>query len=271
MNYKCSIPSNIKNNETIVLPVSMNQPLERGERLVSIVEAFRNHGYESQVTILVCDYLNRHNCQDDAEALKQGDMFIEDHKDILEGFKVLRWENFLKSIDNNSYHLSYELVKKNSQEGSRFYNKIKKTWGKCLSANQSLDNSIKYQTEEYAAILCMRDIDHLFYPKRISNGMAYLYNSIEGYKPKYHHIKISDCGNKSADGFEKNESFFIGDQISRSSSNNHIHIAFRGLLEQMDMLLSSSELSEKSKMVFAEESEKMFMKHGLLSVDSDFD
>ena len=265
MNFKCSIPDDIRNEETIVLPISMSQPLERGERLKSIIQAFDTHGYKEQVTILVCDFLNRHNCKSEEEALKQGDEFIEKHQDILSGYRIIRWKDFLETIDIDIFQKKIEKIQEKSIEGSRFYNKMKKTWEKCLSADQSLENSIKYQIEEYAAILCMNVFDHLVYPKRITNGMAYLYNSFEGKKPEYHHIKISEFKQDQTDATNKDESFFIGKPISESSNSNHVHIAFRGLLEQMDVLLSSAELSEKSKLAFAEESENLFMKHSLLS------
>ena len=93
--------------------------------------------------------------------------------------------------------------------------------------------------------------------------MAYLYNFIEGYKPKYHHIKVSQIKNPAQQDDIKNERFFIGNQKTSDSSRNHIHIAFRGLLEHIDVLLNSSELSSKSKKLFAEEAENLFMKHGI--------
>lgn len=83
-------------------------------------------------------------------------------------------------------------VREKNDDGSHFHLKMKKTWEKCLSATQSLDASIKYQMEEYAAVLCMHEFDHLLYPKRITNGLAYLYNYFSGEKPQYHHVKISE-------------------------------------------------------------------------------
>lgn len=263
MNYKVSIPTDISPSEKIVLPVSMNQPLERGNSLKAILNAIENSGYKNQAIILVCDYLNRHNCKDDQEALKQGDEFIRDHAHILEGYRILRWKDFLKNVQNNQFNEYLKQIKEKCHEGSRFYNKIRKTWEKCLSADQNFDNSIQYQIEEYAAVLCMDEFSHLFYPKRITNGMAYLYNFIEGNKPKYHHIKVSQIKNINAHDAVKNEHFFIGDPKTSDSPNNHVHIAFRGLLEHMDMLLNSSELSPKSKKLFAEEAENLFMKHGV--------
>ena len=133
---------------------------------------------------------------------------------------------------------------------------MQKTWEKCLAADQQLEASIQYQTEEYAAIMCMDAYDHLIYPKRITNGMAYLYQTVDGKKPEYHHVKISEI----KDSEKMDESDFI-----LKKDRRHIHIAFRALLDQMDTLLTSSELSDKAKKVFAEEAENLLMTHGLLS------
>ena len=104
MNYHASIPTDISSNERIVLPISMNQPLERGDNLKAILHAIEVNGYKNQVTILVCDYLNRHNCNDENEAIKQGDEFIHDHAAILNGYRILRWKEFLDGIENNQFH-----------------------------------------------------------------------------------------------------------------------------------------------------------------------
>lgn len=260
MRFHCTLPQDIKKSESIVLPISMNQPLERGERLSSILKAFDECGYKEQVTILVCDYLNRHNCHDELEAFKQGEQFIQDHKHELQDYRVIRWKPFIDSIPQNQFETYFNKVVATSQEGTKFYNKMKKTWEKCLSANQEFDASIKYQTEEYASILCMDEFDHLFYPKRITNGMAYIYNFIEGKKPTYHHIKIAENKSKLISTPDQTEEFFIG---SIKPNRNHIHVAFRALLEHMDVLLGSQELSLKAKKIFIEETENLFMTHGL--------
>ncbi len=264
MNFTSTLPQNIKKNESIVLPISMNQPLERGNRLEAILDALDSSGYKNQVTILICDHLNRYNCNNEAEALKLGDQFIEDHKMYLDGYTVVRWKAFLDAIHRQYFDEQLNKIKNKSNHGSRFYNKMKKTWEKCLSENQSLENSILYQIEEYAAILCMNEFDHLFYPKKITNGMAYLYGFIEGKKPTYHHIKVSENKMNSSSNMMPNEAFFIGNTSVVKDNRNHVHIAFRALLEQMDVLLGSAELSVKSKKVFTEEAEILLMKHGIL-------
>lgn len=259
MDYKSLIPIDISCNDKIVLPISMNQPLERGGHLKSILNAIEINGYKNQTTILVCDYLNRYNCKKEEEAIKQGEEFLQDHAAILVGYNVIRWKDFLAEKKEEFNKHIIEIYEK-SQIGSRFYNKIRKTWEKCLSTDQSLDNSIKYQVEEYAAILCMHEFQHLFYPKKMTNAMVYLYSFIEGSKPKYHHIKISRVKNTFSQCDVKNETFFIG---NIHSSKNHMHIAFRGLLEHIEILLKSAELSLKSKKLFVEEVENICMKHGI--------
>lgn len=256
MQYICSLPQNIGQNETIVLPISMNQPLEKGQRLEAILNALEVSGYKKQTTILVCDYLNRHNCHSETEAFEQGKQFTEEHKKILKGFNIEHWKSFMDAIPKKDLKIQTSKIIDATQPESRFYNKMRKTWEKCLSAHQMLENSIKYQTEEYVAILCMTKFDHLFYPKKMNNGLSYLYGFIDGYKPKYHHIKISEF---------KNEAFFIGVSETQQKNKNHLHIAFRGVLQQIETLLTSSELSENSKKIFAEEVENLLIQNRLLS------
>ncbi|HAU1025005.1 TPA: hypothetical protein JBH98_11740 [Legionella pneumophila] len=258
-NFSAVIPGNIPVNETIVLPISMSQPLERGERLAAIINSIRAHHYEDRTTILVCDYLNRHNCETDAKALEQGDQFLKEHYNMLNGLHIVRWQDFLATRNTEVFANRFSEVKEKNRDGSHFHLKMKKTWEKCLSATQSLDASIQYQMEEYAAVLCMEEFDHLLYPKRITNGLAYLYNYFSGKKPQYHHIKMSEIKTVTKDGL-----FISINQVPNNKDRRHIHIAFRALLEHMDTLLASGELSDKAKRVFAEEAENVFMTHGLL-------
>ena len=51
MSFYCTLPQDIKESETIVLPISMNQPLERGERLAAILKSFEEYGYKKRVKI----------------------------------------------------------------------------------------------------------------------------------------------------------------------------------------------------------------------------
>lgn len=256
-NFLAVLPDNIPDNETLVIPISMSQPLERGERLAAIIKSIRAHHYEDRTTILVCDYLNRHNCDTDAQALEQGDHFLQENQNILEGLNIVRWQDFL-GARQDIFTNRFAEVKDKNVEGSHFHLKMKKTWEKCLSATQSLNASIQYQMEEYAAVLCMEEFDHLLYPKRITNGLAYLYNYFPGKKPQYHHVKMSE---KKV----TQEKLFIDiNQGLPNKDRRHIHIAFRALLEHMDALLASSELSDKAKQVFAEEAENVLMTHRLL-------
>lgn len=258
-NFSALIPGNIPTNETIVLPISMNQPLEQGERLAAIIKSIHAHHYEERTTILVCDYLNRHQCDTDAEALKQGEKFLQEHQNILNGLHIVRWQDFLATRNQEVFTKRFTEVKEKNVEGSHFYLKLEKTWKKCFSATQSLNASIQYQIEEYAAILCMDEFDHLLYPKRITNGLAYLYNYFSGKKPQYHHVKIAKIKTVTQE-----ELLFNINRVPNNKDRCHIHIAFRALLEHMDTLLASEELSGKAKKVFAVEAENVLMTHGLL-------
>ncbi|WP_298623285.1 hypothetical protein [uncultured Legionella sp.] len=258
-NFSAVIPGSIPANETIVLPISMSQPLERGDRLAAIINSIRAHRYEDRTTILVCDYLNRHNCDTEAQSLEQGEQFLQEHHHILDGLHVVRWQDFLASRNKDVFAKRFSEVKEHNNDGSHFHLKMKKTWEKCLSATQSLDASIQYQMEEYAAVLCMDEFDHLLYPKRITNGLAYLYNYFSGKKPQYHHVKMSEIKTVTQE-----ELFININQMPHNKDKRHIHIAFRALLEHMEILLASGELSHKAKKVFAEEAENVLMTHGLL-------
>lgn len=110
-NFTAVLPGNIPANEAIVLPISMSQPLERGERLAAIIKSIRAHHYEDRTTILVCDYLNRHNCETDAQALDQGDEFLQDHQYILNGLRIVRWQEFLATRNQEVFTQRFSEVK----------------------------------------------------------------------------------------------------------------------------------------------------------------
>lgn len=260
MRFSASVPT-ISEKETIIIPISMNQPLESGEHLAAILKAVEDNGYKERTTILICDYLNRYNCGEE-EACKLGHEFLKDHKNIINGFQVVRWKEFLDSRQSIGFNTHVKRVEEAAKEGTLFYGKMKKTWQKCSSAF-SLANSIKYQIEEYAVILCMNEYDHMLYPKRITDGMAYLYNAIEGKKPVYHHIKVSELKKREEQSVApllKGLSLF-----KNTKETAHVHIAFRVLLDQVAALLDTSELSPESKKVFAKEMEKLLMSHSLLT------
>lgn len=260
LNFSVALPDTIAPHERIVLPISMNQVLEQGARLGAIIKALDAYQYRDRTTILLCDYLNRHNCLSDEEALLQGDAFLKQHHEYLAGFHIVRWKEFIHSKTSDRFEFYLKEIHSKSQPHSHFYLKMKKTWEKCLSANQSLEASIEYQREEYAAVLCMQEFDHLFYPKRITNGLAYLYNHFSVKIPQYHHIKISEIKTVTQD-----ELFANLNLLSVHKEKQHVHIAFRGLLENMSVLLASKELSDKAKYIFAQEAENMLLTHGLMN------
>ncbi len=164
--YSAAIPQNIPEQESIIIPISMKQPLERGEYLAALVNALLLSQYQKQTTFLICDHLNRHNCTNENEAIEQGTVFLSQHQDMLSNFNIIRWQDFITQ-KSKDFLIRMKEIQHHNQLEPHFYLKMKKTWEKCLSANQSLESSIAYQMEEYAALLCMNEYDHLFYPKRI--------------------------------------------------------------------------------------------------------
>lgn len=187
---------------------------------------------------MLCDYLDRHNCNEQL-ALQRGDAFIEQHKSMLTGFVIKRWKVF---IDERSIKFNEKLenIKSSSKPESPFMNKMVRTHKKCLTA-QPVENSVRYQQEEYAAILCMDEFDELIYPKPISDGMAYLYGHFEGKKPNYNHIKVTQV---------KNTLFF--ESKKTSMNHNHMHVALRAELRHIEDLLNSDEIPLASKQLFAD-------------------
>ena len=259
MKYIASIPE-LDKNKLMVLPISMNQPLERGQRLDAILRLFRSSEYQENITIILCDYLNRHNCSHDSVALEQGDSFLADHKEILDGFKVIRWQDFL--VENQASFSQYlEMIEvASASPQSMFYLKMEKTWKKCLSS-QAFEASLKYQKEEYAAVLCMSKFGYLFYPKKITDGLSFLYQYSRELKisiPSYIPIKVSEFKQS-----QDNSVSFFSPSVSQNSSKkgNHVHIAFRGLIEHAHLLLNTKELSTNSKKIFVEEMENIFRQY----------
>ncbi len=261
MTFVASLKTQISNDESIVLPISMHQPLERGDRLASILSYLKTYGLQANTTILICDYLNRHNNLSDETALALGDEFIDSHKDLLHDFKIVRWKDYM-DYKGEEFIESLKTIYSTSQINSRFYEKMKKTWEKCLSANYSLEASIKYQQEEYAIVACMDEFSHLIYPKRITNGMSYLYGNFNCKMPIYHHIKISEIKNES-------KLSYIEKNIHQEKNRQRMHIAFRSIIEHVESLLSSNEMSENAKKMFIEEMENiLIVNSNLISANS---
>jgi PAS domain S-box-containing protein len=162
MPYKVELSCPLPNNARVVIPISMGQPLETGERLAALLEAVK----DCDVTVLICDTLNRHNSNEES-ARKQGDDYLAAHAEFLTQVKIERWREWLTERQAK-FEDKLILIEKESQPESDFYGKMVKTANKCLS-NQKVDNSLKYQREEYSAILNMSEFDYLIYPKRIKD------------------------------------------------------------------------------------------------------
>ena len=124
---------------------------------------------------------------------------------------------------------------------------MKSTWKKCKSSNE-LKNSISYQKEEYAVTLCMEEFTDIVYPRKISDGLAYFMRNIEGKKPKYHHVRIQKIENGSS--LDSKQTFFKEDK-----KRNFVPLALRMVLEQVETIMTSPEVSSSDKKIFAEEIE----------------
>jgi len=256
MPYIVTIPE-IEKDETIVFPISMNQPLQREERLEAILNSFKIRGYQDQITLLLCDYLNRHNCGSEEKAFHLGDVFLYEHASILKGFKIVRWKDYIDSHEP-TFSMQHVKMQKLAKEDALFSWKINKTWNKCLKSSQSLEASMDYQIEEYAALLCMGEFDHLYYPQKITDGIAFTYKLAHQLKikvPFYNALRITQIKNEE----KSSSNLFLGDKVT---SDQHLHIAFRGLLAHLNMLLTSKELSDNAKQRFVNASQNVFMSLG---------
>lgn len=255
MPYLATIPV-IPDEEAIVLPISMNQPLERGEALKAILAACEEKGYQNRLTILICDYLNRHNFEGDEAskeeaALKQGAEFLEEHKTILQNFqeKLIRWKDYIEKKSNFNSHL--DEIKELSKEGSEFYNRMEKTWSKCLGAMDK-GRSIDYQREEYAAILCMEEFQSIIYPKKITTAMAFLLNRFAEKTPKYNSIKIKKEGKEESPSQKA---------IQQSPKRTSPHLTIRVALNCIETVLTSLQITENDKKLFAEIVMSLLLSH----------
>lgn len=130
MPFIAQIESPIKPGNKIVLPVSMSQILEQGESFKSILEEIERKGHKENTTILVCDYLDRHNSGEEV-ALQKGKLFLEQHQEMLEGFVIKEWKEFIEERAEK-FNATLEKIKNASQPNTPFWNKIKKTHQKCL-------------------------------------------------------------------------------------------------------------------------------------------
>lgn len=254
---------NIQKDKKIILPISMNQPYERGDRLKAILSAIEKNGHKENTTILICDYLNRFNCSEE-ESLQQGKVFFQEHQDMLSGFKIKYWKPFVEEREQK-FKLELKKIEANSQEGSQFLLKMKKMWKKCMPTSL-LENSIKYQREEFAIIGCMDEFDIILYPKKIGDSLSFLYNHIEGNKPFYHQIKVSEFSQKKENQNKQENITILNPGVTSISTfgknrkkrpHNSLPLVGRVLISQLETILDSPELSFESKERIADDIENL--------------
>ncbi len=241
---------NIPQNTKVILPISMGQFLQTGERLQVLLEYLKAH--KADITVLICDGLNSFNVGD-VIAEEQGNKYIEEHQSILDNIKVIRWRQFISDREILFKEKLAEINSK-SQEGSPFYKKMEKTWKKCLSS-QLKENSLLYQRNEYAAILCMNEFDMLIYPKRITDGMAHLYSNIQGKKPDYQVAKIKQVNEKNYPAINSGTNSSV--LFFKKKKTEHMHVALRMALDYLEKLLENQEIPVASKELFINEFENI--------------
>ncbi|CAM4440027.1 MAG: hypothetical protein LEGION0398_MBIBDBAK_01408 [Legionellaceae bacterium] len=237
---------NIKENTKIIIPVSMGQKLETGEHLKALLEKLQN--YNADVTLLICDGLNKFNVGEE-NAEQQGNDYLKENAETLKNFKIIRWNDFIES-KKDLFENKLKEINEKSNETSFFYKKMEKTWEKCLSS-QKKENSISYQRNEYAAILCMEDFDMLIYPQKVTTAMSFLFNTFKIHKPTYNAAKIKiDIQKNAVSQITPNTELTL---FHNNKKPKHMHIALRSNLEQIQKLFQSSEISLQSKQQFIDE------------------
>lgn len=241
--YKVTIPDSSSISKQVILPISMSQTLERGKALECLLKKANEIYKPENVTVLLCDYLNRHNLDSDKEALLMGEKFIDENKLALSENRVLRWKEYMESKKDFDYNLN--LITDKSSPKSLFFGKMSKVHRNCKSST-SLEASVKYQREEFSLILCMKEFDAIIYPRKPSTAMNYLYSEIEGKKPLFIHAKVRKNSPKKA------PSLLFFPPSKTKIHNQPMHISLRLLLQQIDVLLQSPEIPSKSKLMFLE-------------------
>lgn len=90
--------------------------------------------------------------------------------------------------------------------------------------------SAHYQREELAGIHCLSQYDYIVYPQHASPSIAYFYNFYHVIKPTYIHIHLTK-----------------DNKLAKMNKSNSIPLIMRMSLNNIEEILASQELSDRSK------------------------
>jgi hypothetical protein len=208
------------------MPISLEQPLHKGESLRALLAYYKKYN----PVLLLADTLHRFN-HDEITARAKGEQFIAEHAEIISGYQLQRWDEWTKK-----YHAEIEGHKQALNSlcvpGSLFYEKCVLTAETCQTIS-SLENSLAYQIEEYAAIFVMsREFDYLVYPRAASPGNSIIYKLFPDIrKPVYVNANAKR----------------IPLEQYQERNDKPLPVAIRLLLDHIESILASSEISSENK------------------------
>lgn len=237
----------------VVVPISLSNPKFNRESILAIVQTAIEMNVK--ITILIADYLSRHNMSVE-DSLRKGDAIINECSEAFNypQITVVRWKEWIAAREEQ-FDLSIKSARTMYAKNENFREGILRTAKQCKSV-MSQDSSIEYQLEEYAALLCKQTYDYLLYPAYISHGMLGLYEAYQIKKPVYVHVQLKNLKPKllssstffSSSVQEKNQ---VQNKLSRGRAM-HASLFTRCLVENIETLLSSPEVSPQDKDWFLE-------------------
>lgn len=237
----------------IIIPISLGGGALSGKKLKSLLTELRALGHK--VTVLIADTLNRHNSDDEPGDLARGEKYLQENTQILEGVNILRWNHFIKER-KEEFDQKLELIETHSKQDPDFYKKLLKTMKKTQS-HKSAIKSLEYLKEEYAVFLMFADYEFLVYTKPITDGLASMYKVFSGQqKPIYEFVRVQsvDASNIIDMGIFK-----------QKRVDTNLPLAVQLVIDQVETILKSSQISIYHKQAFLEMIENM----GAITVNKD--
>jgi hypothetical protein len=278
----------IESDSRRIMPISMRQRYHSGERLQALIEWAQG----SNTTLLIADYLQRHNLGDEKKALRQGNQFLRQHGAILKDsiviedaeswekykglsvVKLMRWKTWAE-IHPQEVASAQLLMEEQSFEGSPLLQAMKRVASRCFST-YSEESSIAYQKEENAYLLTFTCFDDHIYPKPLNDSQAEIYRQWYETLPRHRvprfipllHSSSAPRGSFWAhppeDPLEEEKKAFP------TKEKHSLHPMLRMVLMNLEMALNSSEVSPQSKVEFARQCTHIFAASGL-ACDADLE
>lgn len=247
MLYSVTFAPELEKDTQAVMPISLSNPSFNEESIPAMLKAAIDSG--AQVTVLIADYLSRHNMPE-SEALVKGDAIIKQYaKDFNHpAITVVRWKDWIEQRQAQ-FDLSLKQTKEAYEKGGEFKKAVLRTAKQCKST-MSKASSINYQLEEYAALGCKQEYDYLLYPAYISHGMFGFYKEFDVKKPTYVHVRLKkQKPNKVPQNlFFKN----AATKTKRRKNAEYFSPYARSVAEQFENFLYCPEVAPNEKKVLAD-------------------